>query len=96
MSNDALFAAPIPEECRSVGETIQKVVEISVQRAEVDEKEVIPWVLKWIGELSGGKYLANSTSLCSCHTVISICHVSQVWHSSGTSRSLIRRRFTLL
>ena len=86
MSNDALFAAPIPEECRSVGETVQTAV----------EKEVIPWVLKWIGELSGGKYLVNSTSPCSSHTIASTYHISQMWHSSGTPRSLIRRRFTLL
>ena len=86
MSNDALFAAPIPEECRSVGETDQKAV----------EKEVIPWVLKWIGELSGGKYLVNSASPCSSHTIASTYHISQIWHSSRTFCQLIHRRFTLL
>jgi len=86
MSNGALFAAPILEECRSVGKTIHKAVEVSVQEAEVDEKEVTLWILKRIGELSGGKSLPNSTSPCSCHTVASTHHVPQMWHSSGTAR----------
>jgi len=86
MSNGALFAAPIPEECHSVGETTQKAVEISVQEAEVDGKEVTPWIPKRIGELSGGKPLANSTSPRSCHTIVSTYHVSQMWHPSRTPR----------
>ena len=44
MSNDALFAAPIPgsRKCRSAGGTTQKAVEIAMRGAEVDGKEVIP------------------------------------------------------
>ena len=65
MKNGVLFAAPIPEKYHSVGETIQKAVEIAVQEAEENGmskrgKEVTPWILKRVGELSGGKSLPSS------------------------------------
>lgn len=66
MKNGVLFAAPIPERYHSIGETIQKAVEIAVQEAEQNGmskrgKEVTPWILKRVGELSEGKSLPSST-----------------------------------
>ena len=70
-----LFAAPIPEECRSVGVIIQTAVKIAVQEAEVDGKDVTPWILKRIGELwKPPPQKKNSTSPCSCHTMASTYH----------------------
>ena len=72
MKNGVLFAAPIPEEYHSIGETIQKAVEIAVREAEENGmskrgKEVTPWILKRVGELSGGKSLPSSTRFCPYH-----------------------------
>ena len=65
MKNGVLFAAPIPEAYHPVGEAIQKAVEAAVQEAEENGvskrgKEVTPWILKRVGELSGGKSLPSS------------------------------------
>lgn len=65
MKNGVLFAAPIPEKYHSIGETIQKAVEDAVREAEENGmskrgKEVTPWILKRVGELSGGKSLLSS------------------------------------
>ena len=65
MKNGVLFAAPIPEKYHSIGETIQKAVEDAVREAEENGmskrgKEVTPWILKRVGELSGGKSLPSS------------------------------------
>lgn len=81
MKNGVLFAAPIPEEYHSIGETIQKAVEIAVQEAEENGmskrgKEVTPWILKRVGELSGGKSLPSSSSSCSCRAITFTYHVS--------------------
>ena len=81
MKSGVLFAAPIPEKYHSVGETLQKAVEIAVQEAEENGmskrgKEVTPWILKRVGELSGGKSLPSSMSSCSCRTTASTYHVS--------------------
>lgn len=69
MKNGVLFAAPIPEKYHPIGETIQKAVEIAVKEAEENGmskrgKEVTPWILKRVGELSGGKSLPSSSSPC--------------------------------
>ena len=68
MEIGVLFAAPIPEHYHSVGETVQKAVEIAVQEAGENgtskrEKEVTPWILKRVGEFSGGKTLPSSAWL---------------------------------
>ena len=80
MGNGVLFAAPIPEKYHSVGETIQGAVEIAVQEAEGNGmskrgKEVTPWILKRVGELSGGKSLPSSTPLCSCRSLTFAHHL---------------------
>ena len=81
MKNGVFFVAPISERYHFIGETIQKVVEIAVQEAEESGmskrgKEVTPWILKRVGELSGGKSLPSSTLSCSYRTVASAYHVS--------------------
>ena len=65
MKNGVLFAAPIPESYHAVGETIQEAVEAAIREAEENGvskrgKEVTPWILKRVGELSGGKSLPSS------------------------------------
>jgi len=81
MKNGVLFAAPIPEKYHSVGETIQKAVETAVREAEENGmskcgKEVTPWILKRVGELSDGKSLPSSTSLHSQYAITPPYHVS--------------------
>ena len=81
MKNGVLFAAPIPEKYHPIGETIQEVVEIAVKEAEENGmskrgKEVTPWILKRVGELSGGKSLPSSSLSCSCHVAVITYHVS--------------------
>ena len=71
MKNGVIFAAPIPEKYHSAGESIQKAVEVAVQEAEANGmskrgKEVTPWILKRVYELSGGKSLPSS-ALFMCH-----------------------------
>ena len=80
MKNGVLFAAPIPEKYHSAGETIQTAVEIAVREAEENGmskhgKEVTPWILKRVGELSGGKSLPSSSSSHSRHIAFTY-HVS--------------------
>jgi pseudouridine-5'-phosphate glycosidase/pseudouridine kinase len=65
MSNGALFAVPIPAEYEAAGSTIQEAVEQAVRESEEQHifnlgKEVTPWLLKRVGELTQGKSLASS------------------------------------
>jgi len=83
MKNGVLFAAPIPEEYHSIGETIQKAVEVAVQEAEENGmskrgKEVTPWILKRVGELSDGKSIPSSTLFCLCNVLVFINHAPQM------------------
>ena len=81
MQNGVLFAAPIPEMYHSISETIQKAVEIAVQEAEENGmskrgKEVTPWILKRVDELSGGISLPSSAWFCPYHILVFIHHLS--------------------
>lgn len=81
MKNGVLFAAPIPEKYHPIGETIQEVVEIAVKEAEENGmskrgKEVTPWILKRVGELSGGKSLPSSSLSCPRHVTVLTYRVS--------------------
>ena len=81
MRSGVLFAAPIPEKYHSVGETIQKAVEVAVQEAEENGmskrgKEVTPWILKRVGELSKGKSVPSSTWFHPYHIPVSVNRVS--------------------
>ncbi|OJA16186.1 hypothetical protein AZE42_00153 [Rhizopogon vesiculosus] len=68
MSNGALFAVPIPAEYEAVGSTLQEAVEQAVRESEQQHisnlgKEVTPWLLKRVGELTEGKSLASNVAL---------------------------------
>ncbi|EIW86777.1 indigoidine synthase A-like protein [Coniophora puteana RWD-64-598 SS2] len=68
MSNGALFAAPIPEKYEAAGLEVQKAVEIAVRECEelgmhTRGKEVTPWLLKRVGELTGTQSLTNNVAL---------------------------------
>lgn len=63
-----LFACPIPSEYHAQGKVIQKAVEQAVRESReqgVDKrgKEVTPWLLKRVGELTQGKALQSSESV---------------------------------
>ncbi|KAG6336097.1 hypothetical protein ID866_2994 [Astraeus odoratus] len=68
MGNGALFAVPIPEEYEAAGAAVQKAVEVAVRESEelgISKlgKEVTPWLLKRVGELTEGRSLENNIAL---------------------------------
>ena len=68
MNNGALFGVPIPQEYEAIGVELQASVEQAIQEAEElgmnkRGKEVTPWLLKRVGELTSGKSLDSSESL---------------------------------
>lgn len=68
MSMGALFAAPIPEKYEAAGAEIQKAVEQAIQESEENGmskrgKEVTPWLLNRVSELTGGSSMENSKCL---------------------------------
>ena len=65
MKNGVLFGVPIPEQYQAIGEKLQQAVEQAVRESEENGvsklgKEVTPWLLKRVGELTAGKSLASS------------------------------------
>ena len=65
MQNGALFGVPIPEQYEAVGEKLQAAVEQAILESEENGvnkrgKEATPWLLKRVGELTGGQSLASS------------------------------------
>ena len=65
MSNGVLFGVPIPSQYHTVGDTIQKAVELAVKESEKNGmsrrgKEVTPWLLKRVNELTNGQSLPSS------------------------------------
>jgi pseudouridine-5'-phosphate glycosidase len=65
MTNGVLFGAPIPASYASVGKELQEAVERAVQESQengIDRrgKEVTPWLLERVRELTSGKSLASS------------------------------------
>ncbi|KAJ9095686.1 hypothetical protein QFC21_005558 [Naganishia friedmannii] len=70
-----LFACPIPEEYHAQGEIIQQAVEQAVRESVeqgVDKKgkEVTPWLLKRVGELTQGKALKSNIALIENNAII--------------------------
>ncbi|VDB99643.1 unnamed protein product [Peniophora sp. CBMAI 1063] len=68
MGNGALFAVPIPEQYETSGEELQKLVLQAVAKSEENGmskrgKEVTPWLLNEVRQLSGGKSLENNVAL---------------------------------
>lgn len=69
LQNGALFAAPMPEEFEAQGAEIQAAIERAVQESEANGiskrgKEVTPWLLARVAELTAGKSLQSSTFFC--------------------------------
>jgi len=65
MSNGALFGVPIPEAYEAMGEELQSAVETAIVESIENGvskrgKEVTPWLLKRVGELTQGKSLTSS------------------------------------
>ncbi|KAK0198164.1 indigoidine synthase A-like protein [Armillaria mellea] len=68
MDNGILIAAPIPEEHEKIGSSIQKAVNQAVRESEENGmskrgKEVTPWLLSRIVELTGGDSLNSNVAL---------------------------------
>ncbi|KAK0506378.1 indigoidine synthase A-like protein [Armillaria luteobubalina] len=68
MENGILIAAPIPEEHEKIGSSIQKAVDQAVRESEENGmskrgKEVTPWLLSRIVELTGGDSLISNVAL---------------------------------
>jgi len=65
MTNGVLFGAPIPESYTTVGKELQEAVERAVRESQENGmdrrgKELTPWLLDRVRELTSGKSLASS------------------------------------
>ncbi|KIK28419.1 hypothetical protein PISMIDRAFT_673405 [Pisolithus microcarpus 441] len=68
MTNGALFAVPIPEKYEAASAVIQEAVELAVRESEESGvsklgKDVTPWLLKRVGELTQGRSLESNIAL---------------------------------
>jgi len=68
LENGALFAVPIPHECEKQGAEIQRLVEQAVTESEVNGmnkrgKEVTPWLLARVAELTKGDSMSSNLAL---------------------------------
>lgn len=68
LTNGALFAVPIPEKYEAAGASIQKAVELAIRESEESGiskcgKEVTPWLLNRVGELTKGRSLESNIAL---------------------------------
>ncbi|KAH6917520.1 indigoidine synthase A family protein [Coprinopsis sp. MPI-PUGE-AT-0042] len=68
MNNGMVFAVPIPEQYQAVGEEIQEYVKRAVNESEENGmarsgKDVTPWLLNRVVELSQGKSLDSNIAL---------------------------------
>lgn len=71
MLNGALFAVPIPEKHEAHGAVLQEAIETALRESEEmgvskSGKEVTPWLLKRVGELTSGKSLESSKQSITC------------------------------
>ena len=71
MSNGVLFAVPIPEKHEAHGAVLQEAIEIALRESEEtgvskSGKEVTPWLLRRVGELTSGKSLESSKRGITC------------------------------
>lgn len=65
MTNGVLFGVPIPEPYTTVGKELQEAVERAVRESQengIDKrgKEVTPWLLERVRELTSGRSLVSS------------------------------------
>lgn len=68
LTNGTLFALPMPEEYAASGEEVRRAVDQAVRESEENGmskkgKEVTPWLLSRVVELTGGKSLENNLAL---------------------------------
>ncbi|EJD04074.1 uncharacterized protein FOMMEDRAFT_133422 [Fomitiporia mediterranea MF3/22] len=68
LQNGTLFAVPMPEEYAAQGEEVKKAVDQAIRESEENGmskkgKEVTPWLLARVVELTGGKSLQNNLAL---------------------------------
>jgi Indigoidine synthase A like protein len=68
MANGVLFGVPIPSQYHSVGNAIEQATELAIKESEENGmskrgKEVTPWLLNRVNELTDGKALLSSTSI---------------------------------
>lgn len=71
MSNGVLFAVPIPEKYEVHGAVLQEAIKTALRESEEtgvskSGKEVTPWLLKRVGELTRGKSLDSSKQIIAC------------------------------
>ena len=65
LNTGLLFGVPIPKKFQVEGENIQKAVEQAIEEADQNGmstrgKEVTPWLLRRVGELTEGESLKSS------------------------------------
>ena len=75
MTNGVLFGVPIPESYAAVGTQLQDAVERAVQESQANGmdkrgKEVTPWLLNRVKELTLGKSLASSECNLPCRSCL--------------------------
>jgi pseudouridine-5'-phosphate glycosidase/pseudouridine kinase len=69
MTHGVLFGVPIPESYTAVGKELQEAVEQAIQESQengMDKqgKQVTPWLLERVRQLTAGKSLASSKCIC--------------------------------
>jgi pseudouridine-5'-phosphate glycosidase len=94
MTNGALFGVPIPERYEAMGEALQEAVEVALVEADQNGmnergKEVTPWLLRRIGELTNGSSLPAVSSNLAWRLIVSP-HPNQILHLLRTLRSWVR------
>lgn len=77
MLNGALFAVPILEKHEAHGTVLQEAIETALQESEEtgvskSGKEVTPWLLKRVGELTSGRSLESSKQSIACISMLEI------------------------
>ncbi|XP_064596693.1 uncharacterized protein LOC135463364 [Liolophura sinensis] len=73
-----LIAVPIPEEFFSSGEIIESVIQVAVKEAEdkrIQGKEVTPYILQRVNELTGGESLKANVALVKNNATVG-CHIA--------------------
>lgn len=84
----ALFAVPIPEEYEKEGRRLQEHVERAVRESVeqgIDQrgKEVTPWLLKRVGELSEGRSLESNEALVVNNSEVAARTAVEYWRLRG-------------
>jgi pseudouridine-5'-phosphate glycosidase/pseudouridine kinase len=78
MTHGVLFGVPIPESYSAVGNELQEAVEQAIQESQengMDKqgKQVTPWLLERVRQLTAGKSLASSKCISDSFSSITNC-----------------------